>query len=119
MNKILISVLAGVSVVFIFAVVVVALIPDDFIESAVRSQMEKNTALTFSADGFKKKLPFGFEAVGVKIFPPGENGELVYFDRLDVSFNPVYLLIGRPRSEEHTSELQSPKDLVCRLLLEK
>src|SRR5437588_7965263 len=27
--------------------------------------------------------------------------------------------IGRPRSEEHTSELQSHSDLVCRLLLEK
>src|SRR5207248_5049896 len=26
---------------------------------------------------------------------------------------------GRRRSEEHTSELQSPYDLVCRLLLEK
>src|SRR5699024_11261667 len=26
---------------------------------------------------------------------------------------------GRPRSEEHTSELQSRFDLVCRLLLEK
>src|SRR5574340_1853123 len=26
---------------------------------------------------------------------------------------------GEPRSEEHTSELQSPKDIVCRLLLEK
>src|SRR5574340_1593067 len=26
---------------------------------------------------------------------------------------------SRERSEEHTSELQSPKDLVCRLLLEK
>src|SRR5690349_22962662 len=26
---------------------------------------------------------------------------------------------GRPRSEEHTSELQSRRDLVCRLLLEK
>src|SRR5437867_7414586 len=26
---------------------------------------------------------------------------------------------GRARSEEHTSELQSPYDLVCRLLLEK
>src|SRR5207248_10118758 len=26
---------------------------------------------------------------------------------------------GIPRSEEHTSELQSPYDLVCRLLLEK
>src|SRR5437867_6867647 len=25
----------------------------------------------------------------------------------------------QPRSEEHTSELQSPYDLVCRLLLEK
>src|SRR5438094_10367527 len=28
-------------------------------------------------------------------------------------------LRGGPRSEEHTSELQSPYDLVCRLLLEK
>src|SRR5437764_3244632 len=28
-------------------------------------------------------------------------------------------LIGRNRSEEHTSELQSPMYLVCRLLLEK
>src|SRR6202171_4458447 len=27
--------------------------------------------------------------------------------------------INRPRSEEHTSELQSPNNLVCRLLLEK
>src|SRR5256885_11371581 len=29
------------------------------------------------------------------------------------------LLLGRERSEEHTSELQSPCNLVCRLLLEK
>src|SRR5258708_11335105 len=27
--------------------------------------------------------------------------------------------VGRARSEEHTSELQSPDHLVCRLLLEK
>src|SRR5206468_12114512 len=27
--------------------------------------------------------------------------------------------VARPRSEEHTSELQSRSDLVCRLLLEK
>src|SRR5437879_10844534 len=37
---------------------------------------------------------------------------------------PVILLhlsedVFRPRSEEHTSELQSPMYLVCRLLLEK
>src|SRR5574340_64147 len=31
----------------------------------------------------------------------------------------VITQLSRPRSEEHTSELQSPKDLVCRLLLEK
>src|SRR5256885_12470972 len=29
------------------------------------------------------------------------------------------LLVTVPRSEEHTSELQSPCNLVCRLLLEK
>src|SRR2546430_2946879 len=28
-------------------------------------------------------------------------------------------IVGRPRSEEHTSELQSQSNLVCRLLLEK
>src|SRR5258708_12635397 len=34
---------------------------------------------------------------------------------------PVYRQFGKysPRSEEHTSELQSPDHLVCRLLLEK
>src|SRR5574340_455365 len=32
---------------------------------------------------------------------------------------PPPLLFLWERSEEHTSELQSPKDLVCRLLLEK
>src|SRR5947208_4821912 len=31
----------------------------------------------------------------------------------------VALAAGRERSEEHTSELQSPDHLVCRLLLEK
>src|SRR5258708_31468034 len=31
----------------------------------------------------------------------------------------IYLRGDAPRSEEHTSELQSPDHLVCRLLLEK
>src|SRR6266705_6017953 len=30
-----------------------------------------------------------------------------------------YMVILRVRSEEHTSELQSPYDIVCRLLLDK
>src|SRR5438094_6257518 len=33
------------------------------------------------------------------------------------SFSPK--MTSRTRSEEHTSELQSPYDIVCRLLLEK
>src|SRR2546426_8420988 len=32
---------------------------------------------------------------------------------------PAWIKRGRTRSEEHTSELQSPCNLVCRLLLEK
>src|SRR5258708_39486600 len=36
-----------------------------------------------------------------------------------VPTDTVYGLACDPRSEEHTSELQSPDHLVCRLLLEK
>src|SRR5438874_6258094 len=35
------------------------------------------------------------------------------------SSDPVAEVAARKRSEEHTSELQSRRDLVCRLLLEK
>src|SRR5690349_8934418 len=35
-----------------------------------------------------------------------------------VLITSIYLPNGNPRSEEHTSELQSRRDLVCRLLLE-
>src|SRR5205085_7466230 len=39
----------------------------------------------------------------------------------DIGPHPLlqYAAIGQPRSEEHTSELQSQSNLVCRLLLEK
>src|SRR5690242_21768637 len=41
-------------------------------------------------------------------------------DRLSQAvFDPHSRVVGRPRSEEHTSELQSHVNLVCRLLLEK
>src|SRR5437879_11651386 len=36
-----------------------------------------------------------------------------------VSPTALQLRLSKPRSEEHTSELQSPMYLVCRLLLEK
>src|SRR2546421_5007158 len=39
---------------------------------------------------------------------------------MNVEVKSIYTPVGfQPRSEEHTSELQSRSDLVCRLLLEK
>src|SRR5207248_5038408 len=40
-------------------------------------------------------------------------------DQLAHHLTPAGEFLSDPRSEEHTSELQSPYDLVCRLLLEK
>src|SRR2546426_6049388 len=52
--------------------------------------------------------PFGLRGVGeAPIIPP-----------LAALANAIYQAVG-VRSEEHTSELQSPCNLVCRLLLEK
>src|SRR3712207_7926373 len=45
----------------------------------------------------------------------GNAGRLLRLSRQD----PTGERSGRPRSEEHTSELQSRQYLVCRLLLEK
>src|SRR2546427_2016148 len=48
----------------------------------------------------------------------GSSGNM--FARLHrLDFRPVRPKRPRPRSEEHTSELQSQSNLVCRLLLEK
>src|SRR5256885_5436449 len=47
--------------------------------------------------------------------PVGEPGD----DRLETAQLLVEIGAQPPRSEEHTSELQSPCNLVCRLLLEK
>src|SRR2546426_7420361 len=38
---------------------------------------------------------------------------------LSIALPPVAPVVDHRRSEEHTSELQSPCNLVCRLLLEK
>src|SRR5256885_12111225 len=46
-------------------------------------------------------------------------GELNEALLLNVALHRLLDLGGQDRSEEHTSELQSPCNLVCRLLLEK
>src|SRR5437773_3968725 len=46
--------------------------------------------------------------------------KLHHFRTADSRLEPLAMMVGGiPRSEEHTSELQSHHDLVCRLLLEK
>src|SRR5947207_11803882 len=64
------------------------------------------------------------EKVAVKIRTESEHGRThhVHFNRGAAASQEYTRLFGdkRPeRSEEHTSELQSHSDLVCRLLLEK
>src|SRR6202158_2970529 len=50
---------------------------------------------------------------------PAQNGAPVGISGT-ITFQLKIVINGQPlRSEEHTSELQSPPDLVCRLLLEK
>src|SRR5258708_18503089 len=58
-----------------------------------------------------------FSRAGITVALPARSAEESNF----VTSTGVPLRIGRSkrRSEEHTSELQSPDHLVCRLLLEK
>src|SRR5690606_41410949 len=55
--------------------------------------------------------------------PRIEPGDTVYIDPDQAECKPgreIWLFkVGNGRSEEHTSELQSRENLVCRLLLEK
>src|SRR5207244_8441115 len=74
------------------------------------------------------ELPFDRFTTGAMLFGsrfPG-TGTLTYSlygqftDQFDAEPEPQAELVRElPRSEEHTSELQSPDHLVCRLLLEK
>src|SRR5256885_10770676 len=57
--------------------------------------------------GFDSYKTSGLEHLPLRIF------------RCPTSSNPISTWPLRSRSEEHTSELQSPCNLVCRLLLEK
>src|SRR2546430_10315473 len=61
-----------------------------------------------------------------EIAPPEQRAAVdrFFFERGDVEHAPRHTsfsatMIPRSRSEEHTSELQSQSNLVCRLLLEK
>src|SRR5438034_4815329 len=61
---------------------------------------------------------FRSEQLGVTELLRGDRDLAVVVARLERLFHRRRVR-GRVRSEEHTSELQSHSDLVCRLLLEK
>src|SRR2546426_4470262 len=74
-------------------------------------------------DRVERFLGQGYRRIKIKI-EPGRDIELV--EKVRERFGEIPLMVDanaayRPehRSEEHTSELQSPCNLVCRLLLEK
>src|SRR5690348_17466799 len=58
-----------------------------------------------------------FEVVGAKVFSSDQIARFYPFGEHSKSLTET--VKGVFRSEEHTSELQSPVHLVCRLLLEK
>src|SRR5688572_32554290 len=58
-----------------------------------------------------------------QLFRVSQAAQGIAFEKWVVIFgtanDSVFILASYPRSEEHTSELQSQSNLVCRLLLEK
>src|SRR5260370_9209416 len=91
------------------------------------------TALLFATPAIAKDIVPQFKSVEAKHFPRAEGVELspafsdYLYAELRAELTKAKLfgqVIGEdevvdPRSEEHTSELQSHLNLVCRLLLEK
>src|SRR5699024_1986474 len=73
------------------------------------------------ADEFAYKLAQKVEKlkVGNGMDEDTDVGPLINQDALNNMHNQINDAINNNRSEEHTSELQSRFDLVCRLLLEK
>src|SRR2546426_9072014 len=67
-----------------------------------------------------------YEGVNLERFRPDPAAGRAFRERQGLGDGPSVLAVGAlerekryARSEEHTSELQSPCNLVCRLLLEK
>src|SRR2546430_11829301 len=79
----------------------------------------------------RRSVFFFNDTATTEIYPPSLHGALPIYCRMPKTWLPGFspgarpMLFGfyqknsGPRSEEHTSELQSQSNLVCRLLLEK
>src|SRR2546426_7693147 len=79
-----------------------------------RSTLFPYTTL-FRSLNFRKSISFSLSAVNT----PSINASAIPMQKLKLVAQKEHVPEGKRRSEEHTSELQSPCNLVCRLLLEK
>src|SRR5207248_11785081 len=86
------------------------------------SDLADNLALSVVAEAIGRGTPV---IVGPSLnaplldHPEAQASHAVAADVADEPGSYGSTVISKDRSEEHTSELQSPYDLVCRLLLEK
>src|SRR5438105_8966304 len=86
---------------------------DRFVEQYMRGMNAPGMTLTFAdRDGVQRVVTYGFTDLETRARVKPD--ELFEIGSISKSFVALCL-----RSEEHTSELQSRVDLVCRLLLEK
>src|SRR2546426_7630415 len=90
----------------------------------------KTHATTVTAGDWRLRsldMPFGFGLIGRLVVGVTRPRQPILGTELAGEVESVGKLVSKfkvgtkclPRSEEHTSELQSPCNLVCRLLLEK
>src|SRR5256885_12620589 len=88
-----------------------------------RTRTEKRKAAVAEAEGKKPPKMKTINQHIYEAFSLIEDVVRFQFVQLGKAYRDVLLLAlrdtGNERSEEHTSELQSPCNLVCRLLLEK
>src|SRR5438132_7244520 len=73
----------------------------------------------FRSGGVRSTVGVGIEGVNAILHRRYINDVMNAFSRNKYIWQVERLRIDGSRSEEHTSELQSHSDLVCRLLLEK
>src|SRR3712207_7475155 len=84
---------------------------DNFIE---RSPLDRIDFINRIRARKQRNIPIAFRQ-----FEQIESSQHPYFMTVHFGFGYIFLIRIVPRSEEHTSELQSRQYLVCRLLLEK
>src|SRR5260370_13513189 len=90
--------------------------------AAVFLQRAQTVPAGFFADVTSaSKVQFGHQASPTtrKYLVESMSGGVAVFDFNNDGLLDIFLVNGAARSEEHTSELQSHLNLVCRLLLEK